>query len=324
VSPDQKASSFSLREESGSGGAFERQPSVFRDRVSDDGSTPFPAAPGRYHVYVSWACPWAHRTVIGRRLKDLEDVIGLSVVDPVRDDRGWAFTGGEYADPINGFRFLSEAYDATDPDYDGRCSVPVLWDKETGRIVNNESGDILRMLNEGFGDLADDTVDLCPADLRDEIDALNERMYDKVNNAVYKAGFTTSQAIYEAEVRGIFDLLDELDDRLASRRFLFGDEPVESDWRLFTTLVRFDAVYAIHFKCSLKRIVDYPQLWPYLRDLYQQPGIAETVRLDEIREHYYRTHPMINPSGLVALAPHVDFDAPHGRERLSHPGARAA
>jgi putative glutathione S-transferase len=308
--------SFSLGEESVEG-SFQRQESRFRDVVSADGSTAFPAEAGRYHLYISWACPWAHRTVIGRRLKGLEAAIGMSVVDPVRDDRGWAFTGGEYVDEVNGWSFLSEGYHATDPAFSGRYSVPVLWDKVTRRIVNNESGDILRMLNGGFGELADDRVDLYPAPLRPEIDALDERIYDSLNNAVYKAGFATRQDVYEREARGIFALLDELDARLSTRRFLFGDLPVETDWRLFTTLVRFDAVYAIHFKLSVRRIVDYPNLWPYVRDLYQQPGIADTVRLDEIRRHYYGTHPMINPSGLIALAPDEDFGAPSGRERLT-------
>jgi len=310
-------SAFSLGAESAGDGSFQRQESRFGDWVSADGSTAFPAVAGRYHLYVSWACPWAHRTVIGRRLKGLEDVIGLSVVDPIRDERGWAFTGGEYVDHVNGFSFLSEAYAASDPEYDGRFSVPVLWDTETGRIVSNESADILRMLGSNFGSLADARVELYPEAQRAEIDELNARIYDTVNNAVYKAGFSTSQAVYEQEVRELFATLDELDARLASRRFLFGEEPVETDWRLFTTLVRFDAVYAVHFKCSIRRVVDYPNLWPYLRDLYGQPGIAETVRLDEIRAHYYRTHPMINPSGLVALAPDEDFGAPHGRERLA-------
>jgi putative glutathione S-transferase len=294
-------------------GLYERPPSKFRDWISSDGSTPYPAEAGRYHLYVSWACPWAHRTIIGRILKGLEDVIGLSVVDPIRDERGWGFTGGEYADPINGFRFLSEAYDATEPSYAGRYSVPVLWDKQTGRIVNNESADVLRMFSTGFGDLASDTVDLYPAPHRAEIDALNRHTYRTLNNAVYQAGFSTSQNAYERVVRRLFDTLDELDARLADRRFLFGDAPVETDWRLFTTLLRFDAVYAIHFKCSLRRIVDYANLWPYARDLYQQPRIARTVRFDEIRRHYYCTHPMINPNRIVALRPDEDWGAPHGR-----------
>lgn len=295
---------------------FVRPPSKFRDWVSADGSTAYPAASGRYHLYVSWACPWAHRTVIGRRLKGLEDAIGMSVLDPLRDERGWTFSGGEYVDSVNGFRFLGEAYDATDPSYEGRISVPVLWDKETGRIVNNESADILRMFSTGFGELASDEHDLYPERCRSEIDELNKRIYERVNNAVYEAGFTRDQGVYEEVVYRIFDTLDELDARLASRRFLFGDAPVETDWRLFTTLVRFDPVYAIHFKCSLRRLVDYPNLWPYTRDLYQQPGIAETVRLDDIRNHYYRTHERVNPHGLVAVLPDADLSEPAGREGL--------
>jgi glutathionyl-hydroquinone reductase len=315
---------FSLGRETGDDGSFRRQESRFRDWVSADGSTAYPAEPGRYHLYVSWACPWAHRAIIGRRLKGLEHVIGVSVVDPIRDERGWAFTGGEYVDRVNGFSFLSEAYEATDPGYEGRHSVPVLWDTHTGRIVSNESADILRMLDHGFGDLADRSVDLYPRHLRPTIDRLGADIYDTVNNAVYKAGFATSQEVYEREVRTMFDTLDRLDAHLATSRFLLGDRPVETDWRLFTTLVRFDAVYFIHFKCSIRRLVDYRHLWPYARDLYQQPGIAETVRFEEIRAHYYGTHPMINPSGIVALRPEADFTEPHGRARLAASAVRAA
>ena len=254
------------------GRRFERPPSQFRDWVSGDGSTAYPAGSGRYHLYVSWACPWAHRTVIVRWLKGVEDVIGMSVVDPWRDERGWMFSGGDYVDPVNGFSFLGEAYEITAPSYEGRFSVPVLWDTETGRIVNNESADILRMFSIGFGAFASDEHDLYPEGHRQEIDELNDRTYRRVNNAVYRAGFATDQAEYESVVHELFDELDELDARLATRRFLFGDAPVETDWRLFTTLVRFDAVYAVHFKCSLRRLVDYPNLWPYTRDLYQQPA----------------------------------------------------
>lgn len=292
-------STFDLGTERDSG-TFERQASRYRDR-------PAAIEAGRYHLYVCYACPWAHRTIIARMLMGLEDAIGLSAVDPIRDDRGWAFTGGDHVDPVNGFAFLREAYDA---DFEGRVSVPVLWDKQDGRIVNNESADVLRMLSTDFAPLASHPVELVPDALREEIDRLNERLYDEVNNAVYKAGFTTRQDVYEREVRGIFAALDDMDARLASSRFLFGDAPVETDWRLFTTLVRFDAVYAIHFKCSLKRIVDYPNLWPYLRDLYGWPGVADTVRFDEIRRHYYGTHPQINPSGIVALQPAADLAAP--------------
>jgi glutathionyl-hydroquinone reductase len=302
-----------LLEPVGRSGRFDRPRATFREWVSADGSTPFPAVAGRYHLYVSWACPWAHRTAIGRMLKGLEDVIGLSVVDPIRDERGWAFTGGEYTDPVNGFEFLGEAYAANDPDYDDRLSVPVLWDKETERIVNNESADILRMYTTAFDGLATRDVDLYPEPHRDEIDALNKRLYEDVNNAVYAAGFSRDQADYERIVARMFATFDEVDARLGESRFLFGDAPVETDWRLFTTLVRFDAVYNIHFKCSLRRIVDYPNLWPYARDLYQQPGVAGTVRFDDIRRHYYMTHDSINPSRIVAVAPDADWTAPPGR-----------
>jgi putative glutathione S-transferase len=297
-------------------GEFRRQQSRFREFVSADGSTPFPAQVGRYHLYVSWACPWAHRTVIARRLKGLEDVVGMSVVDPIRDERGWAFTGGEYVDPVNGWSYLEEGYLATEPRFDDRVSVPVLWDTETAQIVNNESADILRIFNSGFGALAGHPLDLAPPERLAEIDALGAHIYDNLNDAVYRAGFAGRQDVYEREAARIFALLEELDARLESTRFLFGERPFETDWRLFTTLVRFDAVYAVHFKLSLRRIVDYPSLWPYLRDLYQQRGIAETVRWGEIRRHYYMTHPQINPSRIVALAPEEDFDEPPRRERL--------
>jgi len=298
-------STFTLGRES-EAGTFRRQASAFR-------GTPAEIVAGRYHLYVSWACPWAHRTAIARELMGLEDAVSLSAVDPIRDARGWAFTGGEYVDPVNGFAFLAEAYEATRPGFDARVSVPVLWDRQDGRIVNNESGDLLRMLSTDFAPLAAHAVELAPDALREEIDALNVRLYADVNNAVYEAGFATRQDAYEERVGAIFTALDDMDARLADQRFLFGPEPLETDWRLFTTLVRFDAVYAIHFKCSLRRVVDYPHLWPYLRDLYQWPGVAQTVRLDEIRRHYYGTHPGVNPSGLVAVAPDEDLLAAHRR-----------
>jgi putative glutathione S-transferase len=292
-------------------GAFRRPPSRFRDWVTAEG--PFTPDPGRYHLYVARACPWAHRTIIGRRLMGLEEAISISFLDPIRNGEGWAFSGGRYTDPVNGFRFLGEAYAATDPAYEGRISVPVLWDRHTARIVNNESADILRMLSTVFAPLADHPVELYPSSHAAEIDALNRHTYENLNNAVYKAGFATRQAIYEREVAALFTTLDELDARLARTRFLFGGEPLETDWRLFTTLVRFDAVYNIHFKCSRRKIAEYEHLWPYLRDLYQRPGVAETVDFQEIRAHYYRTHPMINPSGIVAVMPELDFWAPPGR-----------
>jgi glutathionyl-hydroquinone reductase len=308
-----QARAFSPGAEGGDDGSFQRQDSTFRSWVSDEAGAEFPVAAGRYHLYVARACPWAHRTLIGRMLMGLEDAISVSFVDPLRDERGWEFTGDGYEDPVNGFRYLSQAYDAADPAYEARVSVPVLWDRERGTIVNNESEDILRMLSTVFAPLASHPLELVPDALRDEIDALNQHIYDTVNNAVYKAGFARAQAVYEAEVAALFGALDELDARLTDRRFLFGDQPLETDWRLFTTLVRFDAVYQIHFKCSLRKLVEYPRLWPYARDLYQWPGVADTVSFDEIRAHYYGTHPMINPSRLVAVLPADDWDEPAGR-----------
>jgi putative glutathione S-transferase len=308
------SSTISLGRESADDGSFRRQESQFRRWVAD--GSEFPPQAGRYHLYVSRACPWAHRTMIARRLMGLEDAIGLSFVDPIRDQRGWAFTGGEYVDAVNGFEFLSEAYAATDPAYDARVTVPVLWDKESGVIVSNESADILRMLGTVFAPFATHPVELVPDRVRAQLDELNDRIYDSVNNAVYKAGFSRRQDVYEREVHALFAMLDELDDRLTDRRFLFGPEPVETDWRLFTTLVRFDAVYQVHFKCSLRKLIEYEHLWPYTRDLYQWPGVAETVDFEEIRRHYYLTHPMINPSGLVAVRPAASFDEPPGREAL--------
>jgi putative glutathione S-transferase len=310
------SSTFSPDRESADDGSWRRQESQFRRWVSADPGADLPPQAGRYHLYVARACPWAHRTIIARRLMGLEEAIGLSFVDPIRDRRGWAFTGGDYVDSVNGFGFLSEAYIASDAGYDARVTVPVLWDKESGSIVSNESADILRMLGTAFGLLASHPIDLYPEPLREEIDELNDRIYDNVNNAVYKAGFSTRQEVYEREVAGLFSMLDELDRRLSGRRFLFGPVPVETDWRLFTTLVRFDAVYQIHFKCSLCKLIEYDHLWPYARDLYQWPGVGETVDFDEIRRHYYLTHPMINPSGLVAVEPAPSFDEPHGRRSL--------
>lgn len=306
--------------ESDGRGAFVRQQSRFRDWVTSDGSSGFPAAPGRYHLYVSLACPWASRTVIYRQLKGLQDVIGLTVVDPVRDERGWRFTAEE-PDPVNGFSFLAEAYQASDPAFDGRVTVPVLWDTQTGRIVNNESADIIRMLNSAWDEWGDASVDLYPAELRDEIDEVNARVYETVNNGVYRAGFATTQAAYEEAFDALFASLDWLDERLGTRRYLLGATITEADWRLFVTLVRFDAVYVGHFKCNLRRIADYPNLSGYLRDLYQQPGIADTVDFDGIKRHYYVTHPQVNPTRIVPKGPELDLDRPHEREAI---GAAAA
>ena len=311
--------SFTIAGETGADGTFNRQVSAFRAWVSDDGSTPFAATTGRYHLYVCRACPWAHRTIIARRLMGLEAAISMSFVDPIRDARGWAFSvPGRYEDPVNGFRFLAEAYERSAPGFGDRVTVPVLWDRSTQQIVNNESADILRMLHTVFAPLAEHPVQLRPPQLADTIDALNETIYDTVNNGVYRAGFARNQGAYEHAVDVLFTELDELDRRLADNRFLLpGGVPRECDIRLFTTLVRFDAVYQIHFKCARRKLAEYPHLWPYLRDLYQWPGFGETVSFDEIRAHYYRTHPEINPSQIVAVMPDLDFGAPAGRTGLA-------
>jgi glutathionyl-hydroquinone reductase len=297
-------------------GAFVRQDSTFRAWIRADGSGDLPAAQGRYHLYVAKACPWASRALIVRRLKRLEDTISVSYAHPLRDDRGWAFPGGEFCDDVNGFAFLAEAYDRSDPDYDARHSVPVLWDKQEGLIVNNESADIVRMLNTEFDAWGDAGVDLYPADLRPAIDALNERIYATVNNGVYAAGFATLQEAYHRAFVDLFATLDDLEQRLGERRYLTGDRITEADWRLFVTLVRFDAVYYSHFKCNLRRIVDYPNLWGYTRELYQLPGIADTVDLDQIKAHYYGTHPSLNPTRIVPDGPALDFSAPHARNAM--------
>jgi glutathionyl-hydroquinone reductase len=299
-------------------GEFERQEDAIRDFVSADGSTPYPAVAGRYHLYISLACPWASRTLIVRNLKGLEEVISVTVADPVRDERGWAFRDGpgHSVDRVNGFAFLSEAYAASDPHFDGRVTVPVLWDKETRRIVNNSEDDLCRMFNDAFGALARHKVDFFPEEIATEQERLAAFIYENVNNGVYKAGFSTHQQTYEKACRALFAALDDLETRLSKRRYLFGHRIVEADWRLFCTLIRFDAVYYGHFKCNLRRIVDYPNLEGYLRDLYQQPGIAETVNFDHIKRHYYITHNDINPTRIVPLGPTLDLQRPHGRERL--------
>ncbi|HVN69900.1 MAG TPA: glutathione S-transferase family protein [Candidatus Binatia bacterium] len=303
-------------EEQTTDGSFARQADSFRDWVRADGSTEFPAVAGRYHLYVSLACPWASRTVIVRALKGLRNAIGMTVVDPIRDERGWRFTASE-PDPLNGWAFLSEAYFATDPGYRARVTVPVLWDAQRKRIVSNDDDDIMRMLETEFDAVAaNPRLDLYPRDLAGEIDELNARLYENFNNGVYRAGFATHQAPYERAAYRVFEFLDEMERRLADRRYLFGAQPVESDWRFFVTLVRFDPVYYGHFKCNLRRIVDYQNLYGYLRDLYQIDGIAATVDFDQIKRHYYYTHDDINPTRIVPIGPLQDLTAPHGRERL--------
>ncbi|MBB2758087.1 UNVERIFIED_ORG: putative glutathione S-transferase [Xanthomonas campestris] len=304
-----------------SGGRFERSQSQFRNWVTRDGSPGphgdggFQAAPGRYHLYVSLACPWAHRTLIFRRLKGLESMIDVSVVHWLMGKQGWTFAPGPgvVGDALHQAQHLYEVYLKADPQYSGRVTVPVLWDRERNTVVSNESADIIRMFNSAFDAVGAAPGDFYPAPLREQIDAINTRVYDTVNNGVYKAGFATTQAAYEEAVVPLFESLDWLDARLGQQRYLCGDRLTEADWRLFTTLVRFDAVYVGHFKCNLRRIADYPQLSGYLRELYQMPGIADTVNFQHIKHHYYQSHDMINPTGIVPLGPVLDLQAPHGR-----------
>ncbi len=316
-----------FEKEQSDSGEFERQEDAFREWISNDGSTSYPAAAGRYHLYVSLACPWASRTVIFRKLKGLEDAISMTIVDPIRDEKGWAFRDAsgktplgapfESTDSVNDFHFLSEAYLATDPNFDERVTVPVLWDKETKKIVNNCEDDICPMFNSVFNAVArNKDVDLFPKEIKSEHDKLSNFIYDNVNNGVYRAGFATRQRAYEIACGKIFEALDQLEQRLSKSRYLFGRRIVEVDWRLFCTLVRFDVVYHGHFKCNIRRIIDYPNLQGYLMDLYQQPGIAETVNFDHIKRHYYMTHTGINPTRIVPLGPALDLTRPHGRDRF--------
>ncbi|MSX02422.1 MAG: glutathione S-transferase family protein [Actinobacteria bacterium] len=297
----------------GSDGSFQRQQSVFRSFVEDDPNAEFPAESGRYHLYVSLACPWASRVVIVRALKGLEQAIGMTVVDPVRDEKGWRFRE-QAPDTVNGFEYLSEAYLACDPAFSDRVTVPVLWDTRQGLIVNNESSEIMRMLELEFDRFAErPEVDLLPDAKRSQIDELNSWIYPLINNGVYAAGFAATQEAYDRAVRSLFDALDRADALLAESRFLCGPEPTEADWRLFVTLVRFDAAYVGHFKCNIRRIADYPNLSGYLRDCYQWPGIADTVDIDQIKRHYYMTHPEINPTRIVPDGPELDLTSDPGR-----------
>lgn len=308
----------------GNEGRFKRSESQFRHWVTADGSPGptgdggFRAEPGRYHLYVSLACPWAHRTLIFRRLKGLEAMIDVSVVNWLMGKQGWTFEVGPgvVPDPVNDAQRMYEVYLAADSQYSGRVTVPVLWDKRQGTIVSNESADIIRMFNTAFDDVGAAKADFYPEGLREEIDRVNERVYDEVNNGVYKAGFATTQKAYESAVAPLFDALDWLEERLATRRYLCGDRLTEADWRLFTTLVRFDPVYVGHFKCNLRRIADYPNLSGFLRELYQMPKVADTVDFRHIKGHYYESHHMINPTGVVPLGPLMDLESAHGREHL--------
>ena len=305
-------------------GRFIRSESLFRNWVTEDGSAGptgvggFKAEPGRYHLYVSHACPWAHRTMIFRALKGLEDKISVSIVNWFMGEDGWTFdeADGVIADPINDAAFMYQIYTAANPEYSGRVTVPVLWDKETHTIVSKESAEIIRMFNSAFDQVGASGGDFYPAALRAAIDPVNDRIYETVNNGVYKTGFATSQEAYEEAVIPLFETLDWLEDRLAHQRYLLGPDITEADWRLFTTLIRFDPVYVGHFKCNLKRITDYPNLSNYVRDLFQQPGVAATVNIHHIKSHYYGSHESINPSRIVPLGPTIDYTQTHDRDRL--------
>jgi glutathionyl-hydroquinone reductase len=303
-------------------GDFERQPTAFRNWITPDGAAGpsgeggFPAESGRYHLYVSLACPWAHRTLIFRALKGLEAHVSVDVVHPLMGEDGWSFDAdfpGATGDRLMGKRFLREVYTEAAPRATGRVTVPVLWDKERGAIVSNESADIIRMFNGAFDAVTGNREDYWPEHLREEIEAVNERVYATVNDGVYRAGFATSQGAYDRAVRALFESLDWLEARLSRRRYLLGDRLTEADWRLATTLFRFDPVYHGHFKCNRRRLVDYPSLWAYARELYQIPGVAGTVAFDHIAEHYHRSHESINPHRIVPIGPDLDWSAPHGR-----------
>lgn len=303
-------------------GRFVRTEAQFRNWVTSDGAEGptghggFKAEPGRYHLYVSLACPWAHRTLVFRALKGLESLISVSVVNPFMGSEGWTFEPGDgvVPDSINGINCMHELYTLNQKDYTGRVTVPVLWDCQTKAIVNNESSEIIRMLNSAFDQVGAQKGDYYPAALRREIDAVNELVYPRINNGVYRAGFATTQQAYDEAVTDLFDALDTLELRLSKQRYLAGNQVTEADWRLFTTLVRFDPVYYGHFKCNIRRLVDYPNLWAYTRELYQWPGIADTVNFDHIKSHYYRSHPTINPTRIVPKGPELDFLKPHHRE----------
>lgn len=308
------------------GGAFKRADAKFRNWITADGSAGptgiagYKAESGRYHLYVSYACPWAHRTLIFRALKQLEAHIDVSVVHPDMLSEGWSLSDtypGATGDMLQGAKFMRDVYTRAVPDMTGRVTVPVLWDKQTNSIVSNESSEIIRMFNSAFDGLTGDTQDFWPVALRDDIEAVNSRIYDTVNNGVYKSGFATTQAAYDAAVGPLFDSLEWLEQRLSTSRYLIGTTLSEADWRLFTTLIRFDPVYHLHFKCNRKRLIDYPNLWAYTRELYQVPGVAATVNMDHIVRHYHYSHETINPNRIIPINPVLDYDTPHGRAALS-------
>lgn len=300
------------------GGRFVRRESQFRDWVTADGSSGFKAEPNRYHLYVSLACPWAHRTLILRKIKKLEDIIPISVVDPLMEENGWEFSDyeGSISDSVNDSEYLHHIYTAAKPDYTGRVTVPVLWDKRTKTIVNNESSEIILMFNTEFNKFGDSTLDFYPEELREEIDQINETVYHNINNGVYKCGFATTQEAYEEAFHKLFKTLDEIEATLSKQRYLVDDRLTLSDWRLFTTLVRFDAVYYSHFKCNLRRIEECPNISNYVRELYQYPGVDDTVNFKHIKEHYFKSHKTINPTGVVPIGPELDLSTPHNRSKL--------
>jgi len=297
----------------GGSGEFVRQTSTFRHQITADGSSGFKAEAGRYHLYVSRACPWCHRTMLYRVLKRLENVISISYIAPLMLEEGWTFP---QPDPLTGARRIYELYQQADPLFTGRATVPILWDKETHGIVNNESSDIIRMLNSEFDEITHELTNYYPDALAAEIDQVNSRVYDTINNGVYRAGFATTQAAYETAAKQVFEGLDWVEERLQKQRYLLGDLITEADWRLFPTLMRFDAVYYGHFKCNVRRLRDYPALWAYVRELYQVPGIAGTVSIEEYKTHYYGSHRNLNPSGIVPIGPELDFSSEHGRDEV--------
>jgi len=309
------------RDQEDAKGRFIRPETTFRHQITADGSSGYPAEAGRYHLYVSLACPWAHRTLIMRQLKGLTTAISISIVDPVIEHQGWEFSDGPgcIPDSVNQARYLWEVYAKADPTYTGRVTVPVLWDKQRGTIVNNESREIIRMLDTQFNAIASIDVDLYPLDQQTLIDETITAIYQPINNGVYRAGFATQQAAYEEGVTDLFNALDHWEEVLGTQRYLCGDRLTEADICLFTTLLRFDAVYYTHFKCNLRHLMDYPNLWGYLRDIYQHPGVKETCNLDHIKQHYYKSHPKVNPSRIVPKGPLINFDAPQERKLLFHP-----
>ncbi|EAV40399.1 hypothetical protein SIAM614_21255 [Stappia aggregata IAM 12614] len=301
------------------GGRFVRNESSFRNWVTADGSagptgdSGFKAEADRYHLFVSYACPWAHRTLVFRKLKKLEDLIPVTAVQALMLENGWEFPEIE---PLTGAKYAWHVYTKADPNYSGRATVPILWDKKQNTIVSNESSEIIRMFNSAFDELTGSKLDFYPSALRSEIDSINERVYHAINNGVYKSGFATTQEAYEEAVTELFTALDEVEERLSQHRYLVGDRMTEADWRLFTTLLRFDAVYFGHFKCNIRRIEDYPNLSNYLRELYQVPKVSETVDMETIKQHYYGSHETVNPTRIVPVGPELDFTRPHDRERF--------